>query len=514
MEKTSLAPLLAAAIPALAVVLIYVTRERPNLREACSVAAAALQFLIVLSMVPSVLDGNTLHVTLSSFIPQVSIAFRADALGLLFAGTASFLWLLTTVYSIGYLRSLGERGQTRYYAAFAIALTATMGIAFSANLFTLYLFYEALTLITYPLVTHAQTGEAYAAGRRYLQYHLATSIAFLLPAIIVTFALADTFDFRPGGVFPAGTDSTGLVVAYVLFLLGATKAAIMPLHLWLPGAMVAPVPVSALLHAVAVVNAGVFLMLRVILEVFGLDLMDDLGLGTVTAVFVSITVVLATVYAFRLDSLKAVLAYSTISHLALMILGVALLDREAMTGGVMHLVNHSLAKITLFFCVGSLLIATGKTKISELSGIGRQLPWTMGAFTVGALSIVGIPPTAGFVTKYYLAIGMIDAKHVPFLLVLFLSTLVSAGYYLRILRVAFFDSSQEPALARVRAPDRPGEPGEESLNPAPTGQEDPEPQAKDPRLLIIAPLVVTAALSLAIGVYPSFVLELVDEALP
>jgi len=272
--------------------------------------------------------------------------------------------------------------------------------------------------------------------------------------------------------------------------------------------------VSALLHAVAVVNAGVFLMLRVILDVFGVELMDELDLGIATAVFVSFTVVLATVYAYRLDSLKAVLAYSTISNLSLMILAVALLDHRAMTGGIMHLVNHSLAKITLFFCVGSILIATGKTKISELSGIGRQLPWTMGAFAVGALSIVGMPLTAGFVTKYYIAIGMIDAKHVPFLLVLFLSTLVSAGYYLRVLRAAFFDSSREPALALARAPDRPGEPGGESLNPAASGQDDPAPQAKDPRLLIIAPLVVTAALSLAIGVYPSFVLELVDEALP
>jgi len=495
METTSAAPLLATAVPALAAALIFAARARPNLREACSVTAAALQTLIVLSMVPAVLDGKTLHFTLSSFIPQVSIAFRVDALGVLFAAVASLLWLLTTLYSIGYLRALGERSQTRYFAAFAIAMTATMGIAFSANLVTLYLFYEGLTFITYPLITHAQTDEAFAAGKRYLQYHLGTSIAFLLPAIIVTFALSDTFDFRPGGVFGEDAGSTGLVVAYILFLVGATKAAIMPLHLWLPGAMVAPVPVSALLHAVAVVNAGVFLMLRVILDIFGVGLMDDLSLGIVTAVFVSITVLLATFYAYRLDSLKAVLAYSTISHLSLMILAVALLDRSSMTGGIMHLVNHSFGKITLFFCAGSILIATGKTKISELSGIGRQLPWTMAAFAVGALSIVGLPPTAGFVTKYYIAIGMIDAKEVAFLLVLFLSTLVSAGYYLRILRTAFFGSPPEPAPASV-----PSEP--------------PAPQPSDPRRLVVVPLLVTASLSLAIGIYPSFVLDLVRAALP
>jgi multicomponent Na+:H+ antiporter subunit D len=495
METTSAAPLLAMAAPALAAALIFATRARPNLRDGCSVAAAALQTLIVLSMVPAVLDGKTLHFTLSSFIPQVSIALRVDALGLLFAAIASFLWLLTTIYSIGYVRAVGERSQTRYFAAFAVALVATMGIAFSANLVTLYLFYEGLTFITYPLVTHAQTDEAFAAGKRYLQYHLGTSIAFLLPAIIVTFALSGTFDFRPGGVFAADADWTGLVVAYILFLAGATKAGIMPLHLWLPSAMVAPVPVSALLHAVAVVNAGVFLMLRVILDVFGVALMDDLGLGIVTAVFVSATVLLATFYAYRLDSLKALLAYSTISHLSLMILAVALLDPRSMTGGIMHLVNHSLGKITLFFCAGSILIATGRTKISELGGIGRQLPLTMAAFTVGALSIVGLPPTAGFVTKYYIAIGMIDAKEVAFLLVLFLSTLVSAGYFLRILRTAFFGSPSEPALGSARS-------------------KPPAPPAGDPRRLVVVPLVVTAALSLAIGVYPNPVLDLVREALP
>jgi multicomponent Na+:H+ antiporter subunit D len=515
METNSVAPLIAIAIPVLAAALIYFTRARPNVREACSVAAAALQLVVVLWMVGPILDGETLHFTISSFIPQVAIALRVDALGLLFAATASFGWLLTTIYSIGYLRSLGSSSQTRYYAAFAIALAATVGIAFSANLVTLYLFYEGLTFITYPLVTHAQTEEAFAAGKRYLQYHLGTSVAFLLPAIIVTFALSDTFDFRSGGVFAADTDSTGLIIAYVLFVAGASKAAIMPLHVWLPGAMVAPVPVSALLHAVAVVNAGVFLMLRVILDVFGVALIDDLGLGIATAVFVSFTVVLATVYAYRVDSLKAVLAYSTISHLSLMILAVALLDRQAMTGGIMHLVNHSLAKITLFFCAGSILVATGKTKISELGGIGRQLPWTMGAFAVGALSIVGLPPTAGFVTKYYIAIGIIDAKYVPFLLVLFLSTLVSAAYYLRILRAAFFETSSAPDVAG-----RP--PGVESSGAAAGGSVDHVPAEREGVALrssglhrfIVAPLVVTAALSLAIGIYPSFVLELVEAALP
>jgi len=500
MQTESIAPFLAMAVALVGAALIVVTRQSPNLREGCSLAASVLQFLLVLTMIPPVLAGEILHYTVLPFLPQVAIAFRVDALGLLLAITASFLWILTTIYSIGYMRHLHEQAQTRYYAFFALVLTATMGVAFSANLITLYVFYELLTFMTYPLLTHAGSEAAYAAGKKYLIYQLGSSIIFLLPAIIVTYSLTGTFDFRPNGVFPAGANATVLVVVFCLFLAGSAKAAIMPFHAWLPAAMVAPTPVSALLHAVAVVNAGVFLVLRVILDIFGKDLLQQLHLEVATVIVVSVTILLASFRALRLDDLKAVLAYSTISQLSYMILGVVLLSPTAMVGGVMHMVNHAESKIVLFFCAGSIYLATHKTKISELSGIGRQMPWTMVAFSIGALSIVGIPPTAGFITKWFLVTGTIEADKLAVVFVLVISTLLSAAYYLRIIRTAFFGSPPEEARdeATQRAEGSPHQERQEIREVSP---------------LIVGPLLVAAVLSLALGIFPSFFIDLAQLAL-
>ena len=485
MEIYSIKPLLAILASFLGAILIVVAGKKPNLREGCSIAAGLVQLVIILSMIPAVLDGATFHFTLSSFLPQVSIGFRVDALALLFAATASFLWIVTIIYSIGYMRLHGEANQTRFYASVALTLTATMGIAFSANLFTLYLFYEALTFSTYPLVTHTGTEEAHAAGKRYIAYHLGTSIAFLLPAIIITFTLSGTFDFRPGGVFPSAANTTVLVILYFLFIAGAAKAALVPFHAWLPAAMVAPVPVSSLLHAVAVVNAGVFLIYRVILHVFGQDLFHQLNLGIATAVLASITVMLASFYALRLDNLKALLAYSTIGQLAYMVLGASIPNQNGMTGGLIHLVNHSFSKITLFFAAGSILLASHKTKISEIAGLGRFLPWTFAALTIGSLSIIGIPPAAGFVTKYFLAIGSIQAGWLVVFFVLLVSTLLSAAYYLRVIRTAFFGAPQENVTHPI---------GEVSY-------------------FIVAPMMLTAAISILLGILPTLLLPLVRQAI-
>lgn len=497
MEINSFSPFLAMAVPLVGVALIYAARNSPNVREGCSLGAASIQFLVVLSMVPAVLAGNTLHFTLFPFLPQVSIALRVDALGILLALVASFLWLLTVVYSIGYMRALGESHQTRFYACFAITLAATMGIAFSANLLTMYVFYEILTFVTYPLVTHEGTREAVAAGRRYLFYHLGASLVFMMPAVFLTYIISGTFDFQSGGVFAAGAGGAVLVIVYFMFLAGAAKSAIMPLHGWLPNAMVAPVPVSALLHAVAVVNVGVFVIIRVILDVFGPELMGELNLGFVTAILASFTILVASFYAFTVDNIKGILAYSTIGQLSYMVLGVSLLSPESMTGGIIHIANHGFGKITLFFCAGSIYIAARTLKVSEMGGIARLMPWTAGAFAVGAISIVGIPPTAGFITKWYLFIGTIQAGQIAFFFVLLISTLLSAAYYLRVFRMIFLGSPEES--------------GDETSEPA---KDSPKGSVKEGAFFIVFPLALCAAISIGLGIYPNFLLELARLAIP
>jgi multicomponent Na+:H+ antiporter subunit D len=482
-DVESIRPSLALLVSLVGTALIVLTRRRPNLREACSLVTALLKFGIVASMLPIVLSGYTIHHTLLTFLPGVSLEFRVDALGILFALIASFLWIVTTVYSIGYMRALDEHAQTRYYACFAITLSATMGVAFSANLATLYLFYEILTLITYPLVAHKETDEAVAGAKKYLVYLLGTSKLFFLAAIVGVYVLAGTLEFRPGGLFPANANATAVAVVYFLFLAGIGKAAIMPFHAWLPAAMVAPTPVSGLLHAVAVVNTGVFCVLRIIFHVVGVPLMKQLHLGVYTAVLVSFTILIASLYALTRDNLKARLAYSTVSQLSYIILGGALLTQSGMTGGVMHIANHAFSKITLFFCAGSIYVASHKTKVSELSGIGRQMPLTMAAFSIGALSMIGVPAMAGFTTKWYLALGSTEIWGV--LVVLLVSTLLNAAYFMPILYKAYFE-----------APDSHTEHPIEEVSYA-----------------VVVPLLVTAMISVVLGLYPDLILGLVRRAI-
>lgn len=495
MDTYSLAPLLALLAPVLGAAGTVALRDRPPARELSCIVAGLAQLGVIATMVPTVLDGGTLSFTISTFLPEAEIGLRVDALGVVLAGTSALLWILTTVYSMGYLGTGPDRALARFHVYFSLTIAATMGVAFSANLLTLYIFYEALTVITYPLVTHTGTTEAAQGGKRYLAYQLGTGIAFLLPAIVLTYTQAGTFDFVPGGVF--GPDAGGplLVLIYVLFLVGIAKAAILPVHAWLPAAMVAPVPVSALLHAVAVVNVGVFTVFRVVLDVFGTDLAGALHLGAITLAVTSATILLSSVYALRLDKLKALLAYSTIGQLSYMILGVALLNEAGRTGGVLHLVGHAFSKITLFFAVGSVYLASARTAVSELRGLGRQMPWTMGAFAIGALSIVGLPPTVGFIAKYFLFLGAADAGQWLVLAVLAVSTVLSAGYYVRVLRIALLEAPPVPAH---------GFTDERGVVRGSTITESPA--------LVVAPLLVTAAVTLLLGVAPGALLELVRAA--
>ena len=383
-------------------------------------------------------------------IPGLSLAVSAEPLGVLFGLIASFLWIVTTVYSIGYMRGHGEAHQTRFYTFFAVAMGCTMGVAFADNLFTLFVFYEVLTLSTYPLVTHAGTQEARQGGRTYLGILMATSMGFLLLAVVWTWKLTGNVSFTSGGILGGAASPLVIGVLFALYVFGIGKAALMPFHRWLPAAMVAPTPVSALLHAVAVVKAGVFAILKITVYIFGLDLLRDTGVTDWLLWVAAFTILVASVIALRQDNLKARLAYSTISQLSYIVMGALLVNSTALAGSTLHLATHAFGKITLFFCAGAILVASHKTKVSQLDGLGRQMPWTMGAFFLASLSIVGLPPMGGMWGKWYLALGAIDAGYVVLVGVLMVSTLLNIAYLIPVPIRAFLGKADAGGEIQIR----------------------------------------------------------------
>ena len=468
----ALAPFAAMLIPLMAAMLIVLSSRRPNLREAWTILAALSQFAVVSSMLSAVLSGLRPETTLFDIAPGVSLALKADPLGLSFALSASLLWFFTSFYSIGYMRALKEHNQTRYFASFAVCLAATMGIAFAANLLTFLIFYEVLTIATYPLVIHKESAAAVSAGRKYLAFLLTAGVSLLL-AVGLTQWMAGNLNFSAGGFLSPAMGQAQLLALFVLFLVGVgTKAGLIPFHSWLPAAMIAPTPVSALLHAVAVVKAGVFGFARVMGFVFGPELAGQIGATTLTTVAAGATVVLASLLAMAQDNLKRRLAYSTIGHLSYIILGTALLAPAGWLGGLFHVTTHAAMKITLFFCAGAIYVKTGRENISELDGIGRQMPFTMAAFAVGALGLAGLPPVGGFISKWFLAQGTVETGQPILLAVLLLSGLLNAGYLFPIVIRAFFKSSNDFA----------------KFDEAP--------------LLVVIPLLFTAAFALLLGIYP------------
>ena len=471
----TLRPLLAVLVSLLAAILIVVFGRRPNLRESCTLIAAVSKFAIVFSMLGDVTSGHFPQITLFEVAPGVSFALGVDPLGLSFALSASFLWMVTSIYSIGYMRTLGESHQTRYFASFAVCLSATIGLAFAANLLTFLIFYEVLTLATYPLVVHKGNAEALAAGRKYLTYLLSAGGALLL-AVAWTHSLAPSLDFKAGGMLHGATPPAPLLLLFFLFVVGVgVKAGLMPLHGWLPSAMVAPAPVSALLHAVAVVKAGVFGLARVVGFVFGGDLLQEIGAVNILAAMAGLTIVLASLLAMAQNNLKRRLAYSTVGHLSYIILGIALVNPEAWLGGLFHIITHAAMKITLFFCAGAIYAKAHRENIDELDGIGRQMPITMGAFGLASLGLAGVPPLGGFVSKWFLAQGTLSADRPWLLAMLLLSGLLNAAYFFPIVVRAFFIRSEQfPRFAEASP-------------------------------LMIVPLVTTALLSLGLGLFPDAV---------
>ncbi|MFY0641253.1 MAG: monovalent cation/H+ antiporter subunit D family protein [Bermanella sp.] len=477
---------LSILVPFIGALAVIATGKYPNLREAVTLITATILFTIVLAITDYTFQGVELRLDVIEIFPNLGINFEVEPLGVLFALVASFLWIVTTIYAIGYMRGHHEVNQTRFFCCFALAISSVMAICFSGNLLTLFIFYEVLTLSTYPLVTHAGTEAAKQGGRIYLGILLSTSIAFLLFAIIGTYSVAGTLEFHPGGIFDDSHSKVILSVLLVLFCYGIGKAAIMPFHRWLPAAMVAPTPVSALLHAVAVVKAGVFSILKIMIYIFGLDQLKELATTDVMLYIGAATILLSSCIAMTKDNLKARLAYSTVSQLSYIVVGALLASSIASAGAAMHIATHAVGKITLFFCAGAILVASHKKNISEMEGLGRQMPLTMVAFAIGAISIIGLPPMAGTWSKWYLTIGALEADKLIIVAVLMISSLLNIAYLLPIPIKAFFKGQPQD-----------GKPWSWS-------------ETKEAPLPILIALGVTSLGCIALFFYPQPLIDLVD----
>ncbi|WGI17496.1 proton-conducting transporter membrane subunit [Methanonatronarchaeum sp. AMET-Sl] len=448
---TDIRPLLIVLIGLIAPILIYLAGEkRRDLREGVTFITSIIIFLLVASMAPHIYGGGEYILETPELISGISISFLVDPLSMFFALLASLLWIVTSMFSVGYMRGLNEHKQTRYYAAFAISIAATMGIATSKNLFTLFIFYEILTIATYPLVIHEETKEAMKAGWKYLGYTLTAGAVFLLLALIITYDISGTLTFAENGFLTQDMASTQMLqLLFIIFIIGfGVKAAIMPLHGWLPSAMIAPTPVSALLHCVAVVKSGTFGVIRVVNNVFGIELTAAIGMGIALATIASITIILSMLVALKKDKLKAKLAYSTINELSYIVLGAALLSYFGIAGSIIHISNHAFMKIGMFFFAGAVFVATGKEYVSEMDGIGWRMPIHTLVFSIGALSLAGIPPLVGFVSKWYLIKGAIQAELYIFVLVLIASAILNILVFWPIIYKAFFKKPE----VKVKAP--------------------------------------------------------------
>lgn len=483
-QLSSNTPLLIVLTSALAVVPISLCGKSKNLREFWTFLAAFIKLGLLFTLLEPVSQGATIQTQLCNILPGVALHFKVDSFGLLFAFVACSLWIPTSLYCIGYMRHLNEHAQTRFFACFALALSAAAGVAFAGNLLTMYVFYEILSLSTFPLVAHHQDKEARTGSRKYLTYLLGTSIGLVLPAMVITYQITGTLEFSNAGIFGDTESPTRLLFLLLLFIFGFAKSGLMPFHSWLPGAMVAPTPVSALLHAVAVVKVGVFCNLRVITGIFGINLLSDLSLDNIVCIIAAVTVLVSSLIALSQDNLKRRLAFSTIGQLSYIILGAGLAHSYGVKGAMLHICMHAFGKITLFMCAGAIFVASGKKYISQMKGLGKIMPITFGAFLIGSLSVIGLPPAGGFISKWLLLKGTIASDHWPMMVVLLGSSLLNAAYFFPIIYEAFFGGSGETE----------------------------RPIIKEAPLACTLPLSITAAMSILLFFYPEPFLTLVNIA--
>ena len=455
MSIYTLMPLWVLLIPLFTAPLVmWLGEQRGQWRTRINIGAAVLKLLLVVVMLWGVQQGHA-FVARIAIMPGLDLVLAADALAMLLITLSALLWLATTIYAIAYLENAPHRA--RFFSFFSLCMAATMGIALAGNLFTFFIFFELLTLATWPLVVHRGTAVAMRAGRIYLAFTMAGGAVLLLGIVLLHSVTGDT-SFRAGGTVTPHLAEHGplLVFTFVVLLIGVgVKAALVPLHGWLPVAMVAPAPVSALLHAVAVVKAGAFGIVRLVHDVYGLEAVRELNLGLLVAVIASFTIIYGSVRALFQTDLKRRLAFSTVSQVSYIALGVGLASPLATIGGLVHLVHQGLIKITLFFCAGNYAETHGIHAIRDLDGIGRRMPWTTALFTLGAVGMIGVPPLAGFVSKWYLGMGAINAGQNWVILVLIASTLLNAMYFLPLLHRAWFRAPPQ-GTSEARAEAAPG----------------------------------------------------------
>ena len=500
MTIISIRPFLAVSVSLLAALLILTlgNRVKPDVREGITLSAAVIKAALVFSMVPAVLSGSEYYFCLWEIVDGIELAFRTDAAGMIFACVASGLWIVTSIYSIGYMRGHHEKNQTGYFAAFALCLSSAIGISFAANLVTFFIFYEMLTVATYPLVAHYRDDKAKASGRKYLAYTLISGQLFFA-AIAAVYVIYGTCDFKAGGFIEPGSVSVGVMLLLFFLMIGggAVKAGVMPLHGWLPSAMVAPTPVSALLHAVAVVKAGAFCVLRVVCYVFGPSTVSWCGADRILAWFAVATILLSSFIAMRKDNLKARLAFSTIGQLSYIVLGISVLAPYSIAGAMFHIVAHAFLKITLFMCAGAIFVTAHLSEISTMGGLAKRMPVTCTCFGLASLGIAGLPLLAGFVSKFNIIRGALLMGRPLFAAVLVAAALLAISYLIPVVRI-FFGKPEESGDCE----------GTSSEHDAAC-----HGRHRDAAPAMLIPVVVTAAVSLILGIMPDAGPHLYDLAI-
>jgi multicomponent Na+:H+ antiporter subunit D len=471
--------ILPVVFPALGALLITNKKIiRENLLKPAAAVIVIINLLLLLFVITTS-SNEMLHLLkVNEFI---DVYLHPDGASTLFSILASVLWIFTSFYAFEYMKHEGR--ERHFFVFFLITLGVTIGISFSGNLFTLYMFYELLTLSTFPLVIHSGTDEALESGKKYLIYSFMGATLVLL-GMILLYSVTKDLSFAAGGIVNLENfeDTTILLYSYLFMFLGfGVKAALVPFHSWLPNAMVAPTPVSSLLHAVAVVKSGIFSLIRLNFFLFGASAVTGMSAQNYVQPLIVITIIMGSFMAIHQDNLKKRLAYSTISQLGYILLGISLFNDMAIVGGFLHLINHAVIKITLFFVAGAIYYQTGIKNVSELRGIGKKMPITMGCFSIAVVSLIGIPPTNGFVSKWFLALGALKAHNSFYAIILLLSAFLTAAYLLPVIIAAFFAGDHQTI----------------------------EEKCEPPKLMLI-PIVLLTFIIIILGLFPNFVINFLN----